>query len=113
MSRFGVFKINGVQYDLDDLTLDEVEGIEELGGGQPFSELNFGSAKTMKAIAFTLMKRSNPALEMSEVGAVKVIDFMAADEEMPALPPEEEGESQNGSELAGSGTPPSVVSIAG
>ena len=33
MSRFGIFKINGVSYDLDDLTLDEVELIEDTAGG--------------------------------------------------------------------------------
>jgi hypothetical protein len=117
MSRFGSFKIQGHTYDMDDLTLNEVEEIEERAGGTAFSELNFGSAKVMKAIAFVLMKRSNPDLTEDEVGAVKVIDFLPADEEMPETSPPGEGEaeteSQNGSELADAGAPGSVVSIAG
>jgi hypothetical protein len=70
MSRFGSFKIQGHTYDMDDLTLNEVEEIEERAGGTAFSELNFGSAKVMKAIAFVLMKRSNPDLTEDEVGAL-------------------------------------------
>jgi hypothetical protein len=115
MSRFGSFKIQGTNYDMDDLTLNEVEEIEGRAGDTAFSELNFGSAKVMKAIAFVLMKRSNPDLTEDEVGAVKVIDFLPADEEMPETSPPEEGEaeSQNGSALAAAGVPDSVASIAG
>jgi hypothetical protein len=90
MSRFGTFTINGVAYDLDDLTLDEVEQIEELCDGTPFSDLQFGSAKAMKAMAFVLLRRTNSALEYGEVGTVKLIDFLPPDEELPALPPDEE-----------------------
>lgn len=117
MSRFGEFTINEVTYDLDDLTLDEVENVEDLCGGLPFSELNFGSAKVMKAIAFTLMRRSNSELEMAEVGKVRVIDFLPADEEMPALPPDQgvTSDSENPSESghADSGVRPSLVSTSG
>lgn len=113
MSRFGVFKISGTEYDLDDLTLNEVEAIEDACGGAAFSELNFGSAKTMKAIAFTLMKRNNPEITLDDVGSVKVIDFAPADEEMPKLPPVVDGESPNGSDLEGSGVQLSAVSTTG
>lgn len=110
MSRFGVFNINGVAYDMDDLTLDEVEEIEGSADAS-LSEMDFGSAKAMKAIAFTLMKRSNPALEMSEVGKVKLLDFVQGAEEMPDTGPPAEGEteSRNGSVLADSGVPDSAV----
>jgi len=114
MSRFGVFKINGVEFDLDDLDLDEVEAIEELSGGVPFSEMNFGSSKTMKAIAFTLLRRNDPALELSAVGKVKLIDFAPPDEEMPETGPPAEGvPNPNGSEHADSGAPASAASIRG
>ena len=114
MSRFGTITINQVVYDLDDLDLDEMEEIEESGGGE-FSELNFGSAKVMKAIAFTLMKRTNPALEMAEVGKVKLIAFGTPDEEMPDTGPPVEAatESPNGSEPVAAGVPDSVASIGG
>jgi hypothetical protein len=71
----------------------------------------------MKAIAFVLMTRTNPDLTEDEVGSVKVIDFLPADEEMPETsPPGEEAaetESPNGSEPAAAGAQGSVVSIAG
>jgi hypothetical protein len=114
MSRFGTITINQVVYDLDDLDLDEMEAIEELGGGE-FTELNFGSAKVMKAIAFTLMKRTNPALEMAEVGKIKLISFGEADEEMPDTGPldVDAAASPNGSEPAAAGVPDSAESIRG
>ena len=114
MSRFGKFTINGVEYDLDDLTLDEMEQFEELAGGVPFSEMNYGSAKVMKAIATILLRRDNPAISAEEIGRVKLIDFNPADEEMPALgPPDGAEESPNGSAPVAAGTPESVASIPG
>lgn len=115
MSRFGVFTINGIDYDMDDLTLDEVEEIETNAGGAAFTEMNFGAAKTMKAIAFTLMKRRDPGLEMADVGKVKMIDFVQADEEAPDMGPPEEGaeESPNGSAPDAAGVLASAESIAG
>ncbi len=118
MSRFGIFKINGVEYDLDDLTLDEVELIEEMAGGVPFSEVNYGSAKGMKAFAFALMRRNDPDITLDDVGKVKIVGFASPDEEMPDLPPVppatlEAEESPNGSVAADSGVQDSAESIAG
>lgn len=115
MSRFGSYKINGVKYDLDDLTLDEIEAIENLCEGAPFSDISFGSSKAMKAIATTLLRRQNPGVTAEEIGAIKVINFAPADEEMPDTGPPAEGEaeSQNGSALADSGAQVSAGSIGG
>ena len=112
MSRFGVFTINGVDYDLDDLTLDEVEQIEERAGAGAFTDMNFGGAKTMKAIAYTLMRRTSPELEWSEVGKVKLLDFMPPDEEVPdsGPPVEEAAENGSASEPAAAGVLRSVES---
>ena len=112
MSRFGVFNINGSQYDLDDLTLNEVEAIEDLCGGTPFSELNFGSAKAMKAISFTLMKRDHPDITYADVGSVKMIDMMPPDEETPKLPPAD-GDLPAASDPGTSGPRLSPVSTTG
>lgn len=112
MSRFGEFVINGTRYDMDDLTLDEVEAIEELAGGA-FSELNFGSGKVLKAVSYTLMRRDHPDLTMEDVGKVKMADMIPADEEMPKLPPDEGANEQNGSVPEGSGAQPSPVSTYG
>src|SRR5262245_26343697 len=113
VSRFGVFRINGVDYDLDDLTLDEVEQIEDLNDGLPFGELRFNSAKAMKSIAFTMIRRAQPELRIEDVGSVKLIDFLAPEEEMPDLPTEETEESPSGSAPDGSGTRLSAVSTRG
>lgn len=118
MSRFGIFKINGVEYDLDDLTLDEVELIEETAGGVPFAEVNYGSVKGMKAFAFTLMKRDHPDITMEEVGKVKIASFESPNEEMPDLPPVPSAtpspvESPNGSVVEDSGVPDSAASTTG
>ena len=113
MSRFGEFTINGTKYDLDDLTLDEMEALEERAGGVPFAELNYGSTKVMKAIAFVLMSRDNPDLDIAEVGKVKILDFVPASEEMPELPPDLTAENQGESPPDDSGAPLSVVSTTG
>ncbi len=113
MSRFGLFKINGVEYDLDDITLDEMEVIEEHAGGTPFSQMNFGSAKVMKAIAYTLSRRTDPTIEMSDIGQIKLLDFAPPDEEVPdAGPPAQEG-SEDDSAPADAGVPLSAGSTRG
>ena len=112
MSRFGVFKIEGVSYDLDDMTLDEMELIEETCGGVPFGELNFAAAKTMKAIAWTLLRRNDPEITMEAIGGIKMIDMLPADEKEPPLPPED-GEATNGSGHVDSGAPASPASTTG
>lgn len=112
MSRFGVFKIEGVAYDLDDMTLDEMEAIEETCGGVPFSDLSFGSAKTMKAIALTLLRRKTPEVTLDDIGRIKMIDMLPADEKEPPLPPDG-ADSPNGSVRDDSGIQGSPVSIAG
>ena len=114
MSRLGVFNIDGVDYDLDDLTLDEMEQIEELAGAA-FSEINYGSAKGIKAFTFVLVKKTRPELTMEEVGQIKVASFIPAEEKMPALPPDGRGaqENPNGSPLEDSGTQLSAASTAG
>ena len=114
MSRFGVFTINGTPYDLDDLTLDEMETFEEIAGGA-MDEINFASAKTLRAVATIFLRRTNPTITAEAIGAVKLINFMPPDEEVPATgpPAEEAAASENGSEVAAAGVPASVESIAG
>ena len=118
MSRFGTFKINGVEYDLDDMTLDEVEVVEDMAGGVPFSEVNYGSIKGMKAFAYALMRRDNPDITMEEVGKLKLIAFDSPDEEMPDLPPVpsatlKAADDPSGSVAEDSGPQDSAESIAG
>lgn len=116
MSRLGELVIDGVTYDLDDLTLNELEQIEDITG-VPFSDVNYGSAKGLKAFSFVLMRRSNPHLTMQDAGEIKVAQFIEAEEDMPELPPDDRAdqESQNQAELPrdDSGPQPSAESIPG
>ena len=84
MARTFTLKIEGKEYEVDDLTLDEMAQVEELAGGVPFSDLNFGAAQTMKALAYTLRRRDQPDVTMEQIGQLKMLELVAGDEEMPA-----------------------------
>lgn len=60
--------------DLNDLTIEEVELIEDILD-QPF-ESAFGPGqkrgKAMRALAFIAMRRDDPAVTMADVGQVKI-----------------------------------------
>lgn len=113
MSRLGQFRIEGVLYDLDDLTLNEMRDIEDMVDGTPFSDLNFGSSKAMIAASFVLQRRRNPAITVEQAGEVKLLEMLAPDEEMPPLPPATGDENQNASTPDGSGRLPSPASTTG
>ena len=67
----GTIRINGKTYDADDLTLDEVEQIEEACGGS-LEELDLRRAKVIKQVVFALMRRDNPELTLEQVGQIQV-----------------------------------------
>lgn len=114
MARTFTLRIEGKEYEVDDLTLDEMAQVEDLAGGVPFSDLNFGAAQTMKALAFTLRKRDQPDVTMEQIGQLKMLELVAGDEEMPPLPPDGGAPKQNGSEApVVSGAPPSPASTTG
>lgn len=64
--------IEGREYDATDLTLDEVEEIEEACGGVSLEELDLGRAKVLKAIVYTLLKRDDPDVSMDRVGSIRL-----------------------------------------
>jgi hypothetical protein len=116
MSRLGIININGDEYDLDDLDIGEMEEIEILAEA-PFSEINAGSAKGMKAFVFVLLKRNNPEITMEEIKKVKMVSMMPPEESMPELPPDgradQESQNQVESQRDDSGPLRSVDSIPG
>ena len=117
MSRFGTFKLGGVEYDMERLTLNEMEIVEGIAGAV-FAEMNFGSATSLKAIGYVLMKRTNPELTIEEAGeSLTIGDFLPPEEEMPETGPPAEGEAGtvdlNGSGLADAGVLDSAVSTPG
>ena len=71
----GLLRIDGKDYDLEELTLDEVEQIEEaLDAG--IADLDLRRAKVIKQIVFTLMRRDNPDLTLADVGAIKMTSLV-------------------------------------
>lgn len=64
--------VDGRPYDATDLTLNEVEEIEEACGGIALENLDFGRAKVLKAIVYTLLRRDDPDVSMERVGALKL-----------------------------------------
>ena len=127
MSRLGTISIDGSDYDLDQLTLGEMEEVENmcprkrpLPDGQiieeatPFSELNYGSARVLKALTFVIMRHENADLTLEDVANITVAGLMPPDEEMPVLPPVGEAkETQSHSDHDSSGPRLSAASTAG
>lgn len=122
MSLLGEITINGTKYDLDDLELDEAVEVEELVQRKcllpdgtlgteptPIGEMNFNSARAVRALATVLLRRDDPDVE---AGKVKMASLVTPTEEMPDLPPAEAGEA-NGSSPADSGAPHSAAPISG
>ncbi len=64
-----ILKINDQDYDVMGLDLNEVEALEDLLGGKTMDEMNWRSAKTLKAAAFVFLRRKNPEITIDEAAA--------------------------------------------
>ncbi len=76
-----VLKIKGKAYDATDLTLNEVEQIEDLCGGASLDTLDLGRAKTLKAIVYVLLRRDEPDITLEQAGNIKLSGLLGADPE--------------------------------
>lgn len=79
-------KIDGREYDTDDLTLDEVETVEDLCDSA-LDEIDWRRAKAIKAMVFVLKRRDNPDVTLDDIGAIRVVDLVEKDEEEGDSPP--------------------------
>lgn len=75
-----------MNFDIETLTLNEVEILEDLTGGSIDSMLEEGSprGKTLKALAFIIMKRDNPDVTLEEAGNTQlsvVMESFSEDED--------------------------------
>lgn len=70
MTDEGVVYIDGKPYDITQLTLGEVEDIEETFDA-PLDQLDWGRAKVRKLIVLTLLRRDNPDLTEDEVRSLR------------------------------------------
>jgi hypothetical protein len=68
---------NTINFDPEDLTLDEVEEVETILGGSIDTVLSGEKpkAKALKAIVLVLTKRTDPSATMESVGSVKLSDL--------------------------------------
>lgn len=115
MARTFVLRIEGKEYDVDDMTLDEMIAVQDLCGDIAFSDLEPGNAKHLRAMAFVMRQRDQPDVTLDAIGAIKGLELIAGEEEMPPLPPSDEAAgNQNGSSTPDdSGAHPSPASTPG
>ena len=116
MARTFILKIEGKEYEGDNLTLNEMIEVQELCGGIPFSDINYGDAVFLRAVAWVVRKRDDPEVTLETIGDIKGLELLAGEEPMPPLPPSGAGEepNQNGSPTPDdSGALPSPASIPG
>jgi hypothetical protein len=73
-----VLRINGKDYDATDLTLNEVEAIEDMCGDVSLDQLDLGRAKTLKAIVYVLLRRDDPEITLEQAGDVKLSEVIGA-----------------------------------
>lgn len=81
-------KIEGREYSVDDLTLDELEQLEE-AIGVPFDQMEFGSAKVLKHFAHLLISKTDEAFTLEDAGKLPISALMEDEEaeEEEAGPP--------------------------
>lgn len=66
------FDIDQLTVNLDELTLDDLDAIEELTGA-PFTAIGQNiNAKTLRALAFVSLRRDYPDITTEDVGRLKV-----------------------------------------
>lgn len=71
------FRVEGVEYEISDLTWDEIEEIEEQFDCA-FADLDFGRAKVMRAIILALMRHTDPDAKREDLGQIRILKSMLA-----------------------------------
>lgn len=75
----GQMSVDGKEYSLDDLTLGELEGLEDYLG-LPLSQVDVNSARTMKYLVYIVKHREDAAFTLEQAGEVKITDLISTDE---------------------------------
>ena len=85
MAMLGELTIDGKAYTLDDLTLGELEALED-HMGLPISQVDLNSARAMRFLVWLLKHREDPGFTMERAGEVKITDLISEgeDENPPA-----------------------------
>jgi hypothetical protein len=77
-ARLGALKIDGREYPLDDLTLDDLEELEEQMG-VPMDQINWNSAKAMKHAAALIIRRSGREFTLEDAGRITIGSLLPDD----------------------------------
>lgn len=66
-----------IRFDIDKMTLGELEQIEEIAGLDAVQRLQSGqmTAKTLLAVAFIVKRRTDPQVTLEEVRSIPVTAF--------------------------------------
>lgn len=76
----GELKIDGRTYSLDELTLGELEGLED-HMGLPLSQVDVNSARAMRYLVYTVKLREDPGYTLELAGQVRVVDLLSQDDD--------------------------------
>jgi hypothetical protein len=96
-STLGELKIDGRTYSLDELTLGELEGLED-HMGLPLSQVDVNSARAMRYLVYTVKLREDPGYTLELAGQVRVVDLLSQDDD--ERPTEEAAVEVDAAELA-------------
>jgi|LakMenEpi03Aug12_release.lakeMendotaPanAssembly.Ray.scaffolds.fasta_scaffold09689_12 hypothetical protein len=81
-AMLGELTIDGKTYALDDLTLGELEALED-HMGLPIGQIDLNSARAMRFLVWLLKHRENPAFTMEQAGDVKITDLIQPEDDNP------------------------------
>jgi len=76
-------RMQGREYDLDDLTLNELEEIEKRCDA-PMEDVDFSLGKNLKVLAHVLLRRDNPKLTAEKAGQMTLRELVGGDVRPPA-----------------------------
>jgi len=83
MALLGELSIDGKRYSLDDLTLDQLESLED-HMGLPLSQVDMNSARAMKYVVYLAKSGEDPSFTLEKAGQVRVAELIADEpEEVP------------------------------
>jgi hypothetical protein len=86
-ATLGELVIDQKRYSLDDLTLGELEALED-HMTLPLSQVDLNSARAMKFLVYLVKHREDPNYTLDNAGEVKIVDLLQED---PASPPADAG----------------------
>lgn len=85
MALLGELTIDGKNYSLDDLTLDQLESLEDYMS-LPLSQVDMNSARAMKFVVYLAKSGEDPAFTLEDAGKVRVAELIS-DDEPEEVPP--------------------------